>query len=157
MAVAALVKAQEWKEWLEYWQPKAGERKGWERLVVDGTALLQQICVRDARFLRRGGSSRVLATYHEGYSDDEMHDFVDVAERDVARYQQWCGQAEKDAPEWAKFLFRATEGALLNRVRLAREFRQVQRRGYLTINVNPEARNKDFVAGREDFRGAEVG
>lgn len=155
MAVGALVKAREWREWFEYWRPKPGTRTGWERLLVDGAALLHQTCARDARFIRRGGSSKVLATDYEDYSDDEMHDFVDVAERDVARYRQYRSQAERDAPKWAKFVFQVTEGALLNRARLAREFQQVANKGYLTVNVNPEARRKDFVAGREDFRGAE--
>lgn len=155
MAVGALVKAKEWREWFQHWRPTDEPRTGWERFLLDGAALLQESCVRDGRALRRWGNSMSVRNDFEGFNDDEFHDAVAVAERDLAWYRRNKATAEKDAPEWAKFLFRTTEGALISRVRHALELRQVAKRGYLTINVNPEARHKDFIAGREDFSGVE--
>jgi hypothetical protein len=155
MPIGALVKCREWVQWTEYWRQTQPQTEGWQRFLVDAVMLCHQTCVRDARRLR---SRAMLRHDHRGFSMDEIpgSDFIAVAARDLAWFERHAPARKREAPEWAGFLFEAIDGALRNRLRLAHEFDQVWRKGYLTVNVNPSARIPDFVAGREDFRGAEV-
>lgn len=148
MAVPALLKAREWAQWLAFWKPTAQATTGGERLVLDGVTLAHQMTVRDARMLRAPSS---LQHDRRDWSEDEWHDPVDAAERDLAWFQRHMPSAEASAPAWAVFLLKALEGVFISRIRLAQQVRQIQRKGYMTLNVSPHS------AHTTDFRGDEMG
>lgn len=147
MAVPALLKAREWVEWFAVKRPLMLATTGAERLAIDAALVAHEGTIKDARTLRAPS----LATDRRDWSADEWKDPVEIAERDLAWYQRHRPAAEAVAPPWAVFLFKAVEGVFIQRVRLAMQVRQIQQKGYLTVNVSPQA------AHTTDFRGDEVG
>ena len=144
--IGAFPKALEWQQWWRYWSEKIGESQPWVRFLVDATTTLQQMFVRISRLLRQKPNWDT-----QGWTPEEWMSVIDTVDEKFAWFQKNKPRRE-EVPLWALILLDAIEGAYLMMSRLAREVDQIQRKGHLLINVNPETEGTLAELGSEESR-----
>jgi len=129
--VAAFPKALQWQEWWEYHQESIHSGQPWVRFLVDATTALQQMFVGISRRLRQKPDWDT-----RGWSPEEWLPVIEVAEEKLAWFRLNKPRMN-EIPAWAQILLQALDGAYLMLARLSREVEQIQRKGYLLVNVSP--------------------
>ena len=151
LELACLPTSLEWKVWFDSWRAEMEMKFPWERAIVDAVARLQKNQITLARMIRNEGAAKKMIKYDsDGHVwGEEFKQPDEITREALVWFINVVNPTKKDAPEWAKHLFRAVEGCYLQQARLGIELAGVKKKGYLTLNhsataPNPEAFDERF-------------
>ena len=147
---SALIKAQQWVEFLDDWSEHLAVGEPWGLFLLHATINFHLAFAIIARRLRKnrwwtGGMTMAEQTI--GLEDD--------ARQRLAWFEQQSEQVDqRSLPPWARFMFAAIEGGFRMLVRVAHETEQVLKKGHLLIAVD---RRGEVVADQTEDRPGAVG
>lgn len=142
---AALPTGKEWRMWWNEVSRHMEMTYAWERAIRDAITRLVRNQLTLARQIRlESEAKRVIRYDSEGHVyGEESRTPEDITREALVWFITQIRPAANDAPEWAKFLFRAVEGCYLQQARLGIELAGIKRRGYLTLNHSATVKNPD--------------
>jgi hypothetical protein len=142
LELAALPTGKEWNYWWRERSRFVEMTYGWERAMVDAITRLIRNNLTLARMTRLEGEGKKMIRYDSdgAVRGEEIRSPQDITREAFAWFLQSVKPAERDAPEWAKIVFKGLEGCYLQQARLGIELTAIKRRGYLTVNASATKR-----------------
>jgi hypothetical protein len=135
-ASAAFPRAIEWQVWFDFWKDRYAQSQPVEKLIVDATMKLHQTYVKLAQAIRKNdGWTRL-------YTEDEMKNILDItgeAASWFARNKPREDQLKALDPRLV-FVVKALEGGFAVASALAAEQDQINRKGYVLVDMSAEHR-----------------
>lgn len=135
-ASACFPKAIEWQVWFEYHKDKYDASQPIEKFVVDASMKLQQTFVKLAQAVRKNdGWTRL-------YTEGEMKNILDITGEAEAWFKRNCQREDqlKALDPRLVFIVKALEGGYAVASALAAEQDQINRKGYVLVDMSAEHR-----------------